>query len=382
MLHSNNIVVAILALLLFPASQACAVANPDTPSEINQRIGIGDPVVGKDKSALCQGCHGEDGNSAAAAFPKLSGQWSDYIQKQVREFQNGARYNAVMTDMAMSVDNFNDLFDIAAYFASQKQMGSTPIEDEAERQLYLEGKKLYIEGNERTGAFRCIKCHGESGRGQPLNNNLFPVLGGQHKDYLIKQLTDFKNEERENDRSGMMLRITTHLTGHDIEAVATYLSRIPAPPPPPVTVSIPTPAVVSAPAPVAAELGILLADKPVHIKGTNFGIGDAKLKKAANTQLNGVVEFAAAQPGAQLEVIGYTSSTGPEELNIKLSIKRAESVKAYLVKHGVADDRIVTKGLGPANPIGDNKTKAGRALNRRVEIRSVIQEQIKAPATE
>ena len=93
--------------------------------------------------------------------------------------------------------------------------------------------KLFTDGNKRTGAFRCVKCHGEHGSGEPLNNNLFPVLGGQHKEYLIKQLTDFKHEVRENDRSGMMLRITTHLTAHDIEALATYLSRVPPPAPPP-----------------------------------------------------------------------------------------------------------------------------------------------------
>ncbi|MBI3481219.1 MAG: cytochrome c4 [Nitrosomonadales bacterium] len=227
MLHRNKIIAAVSTVVLLTATSAFA---GESPSEIKQRIGLGDPVAGKDKAALCQGCHGEDGNSASATFPKLSGQWSDYIQKQVREFQNGARYNATMTDMALSVDNFQDLFDIAAYFASQKTMGGTLIENEAEQKLYLEGQKLYMEGNERTGAFRCIKCHGEYGKGQPLNNNLFPVLGGQHKDYLIKQLTDFKTEERENDRSGMMLRITTRLTDHDIEALATYLSREPVSP--------------------------------------------------------------------------------------------------------------------------------------------------------
>ena len=377
MLHSNNYIVGVLAIVLLTALPAYAIEDTDTPNEIHQRIGTGDPVIGKDKSALCQGCHGEDGNSISSDFPKLSGQWGDYIQKQVREFQNGARYNEVMTDMAMSVDNFHDLFDIAAYFASQKQMAGTPIEDEAEKKLYLEGEKLYTHGNSRTGAFRCIKCHGEYGKGQPLNNNLFPVLGGQHKAYLIKQLTDFKHEVRENDRSGMMLRITTHLTDHDIEAVATYLSHMPPPPPAP-----PAPAPVAVVAPVSESFKILMEDKPVRIKGSSFGIGAAKLNKAASSQLNEVVEFANSYPDAKLGVVGYTSSTGTEKLNMRLSLARAEVVKKYLVKKGVAADRIETKGMGPADPIGDNKTKAGRALNRRVEIRSVIKEQKKVLLTE
>jgi cytochrome c553 len=369
MLHSNNYIVGVLAIVLLTALPAYAIEDTDTPNEIHQRIGTGDPVIGKDKSALCMGCHGEDGNSVSSDFPKLSGQWADYIQKQVREFQNGARYNEVMTDVAMSVDNFHDLFDISAYFASQKQMGGTPVEDKAEQQLYQEGDQLFNHGNKRTGAFRCVKCHGEHGSGLPLNNNLFPVLGGQHKDYLIRQLTDFKHEVRENDRSGMMLRITTHLTAHDIEALATYLSRVPAPPPPP-----PPPAPVAR---VSESFRILMEDKPVRIKGSSFPAGVAKLNKAAISQLDGVVDFAVNQPDAKLELIGYTSSTGSIKLNMKLSLARAETVKKYLIEQGVDPDRIVTKGMGPADPIGDNKTKAGRALNRRVEIRSVIKEQKK-----
>jgi OOP family OmpA-OmpF porin len=375
MLHGNNNIVGVLAIMLVATTHAYAIDNPDTPSEINQRIGTGDPVIGKDKSALCQGCHGEDGNSVSGDFPKLSGQWSDYIQKQVREFQNGARYNEVMTDMAMSVDNFHDLFDIAAYFASQKQMGGTPIEDDAEKKLYLEGEKLYTEGNKRTGAFRCIKCHGEYGKGQPLNNNLFPVLGGQHKAYLIKQLTDFKHEVRENDRSGMMLRITTHLTDHDIEAVATYLSRVPAPAP------APAPIAVVAPAPIPVIWKTLLEEKPVTIEGINFIVGSAKLKGKIVKTLDEVVGFAGQHPDAKLELIGYTDTSGSVKLNQKLSLARAETVKKYLVKKGVAASQITTKGEGPVNPIADNKTKEGRAKNRRVEIHSVIKEEMKVRVT-
>jgi outer membrane protein OmpA-like peptidoglycan-associated protein len=239
-------------------------------------------------------------------------------------------------------------------------------------------------GNERTGAFRCVKCHGEFGKGQPLNNNLFPVIGGQHKDYLVKQLTDFKTEERENDRSGMMLRITTRLTDHDIEALATYLSREspqPASAPALAPVSLPASSVVeAAPAPpVSDSYKILLEDKPVRIEGTNFDLGSAKLKKTANKQLNGVVEFAVKQPDAILEIIGFTDTSGSAKINIKLSVARAEAVKKYLVKNGVAANRILSKGQGSDHPLGDNKTKAGRALNRRVEIRSVIKEQRKVP---
>ena len=368
MLHRDNFVVGVVSVALLAAFPAYAHEDTDTPNEIHQRIGTGDPVIGKDKSALCMGCHGEDGNSVSSDFPKLSGQWADYIQKQVREFQNGARYNEVMTDVAMSVDNFHDLFDISAYFASQKQMGGTPVEDEAEKKLYLEGDQLFNHGNKRTGAFRCVKCHGEHGSGQPLNNNLFPVLGGQHKEYLIRQLTDFKHEVRENDRSGMMLRITTHLTAHDIEAIATYLSRVPAPPPPPAPVAA---------APITTTWKTLLEEKPVTIEGVNFVVGKAKLKSKTIKTLDEVVEFSGQHPDAKLELIGYTDTSGSLKLNQRLSLARAETVKKYLVKKGVPASRIITKGEGPNNPVADNKTKEGRAKNRRVEIHSVIKEEKK-----
>jgi outer membrane protein OmpA-like peptidoglycan-associated protein len=383
MLQRNKYLAVLVTAVLLIADAAYA---GDTPSEINQRVGVGDPLAGKEKSALCQGCHGEDGNSAASAFPKLSGQWSDYIQKQVREFQNGARFNETMTDVAMSVDDFKDLFDISAYFASQKTMGGTPIANEEEQKLYLEGQKLFLEGNERTGAFRCVKCHGEYGKGQPLNNNLFPVIGGQHKEYLIKQLTDFKMEDRENDRSGMMLRITTKLTDHDIEALATYLSREPVPPSVPETVSA-APQPVVAPESVAAVpvasaavseiLQTLLDAKPLHIQDTNFEIGSAKLKPKVFKILDEVVKFAGQKPEAKLALTGYTDTTGSARTNQKLSVARAESVKKYLVKNGVSADRITTKGEGPANPVADNNTKEGRAKNRRVDIQSVISEEKK-----
>jgi OOP family OmpA-OmpF porin len=175
-----------------------------------------------------------------------------------------------------------------------------------------------------------------------------------------------------------MLRITTRLTDHDINALATYLSRDPpaALPVESAAVSAPAPAlaIISAPVAVSDSYQILMEDKPVRIEGTNFDLGSTKLKKTAYSQLNGVVEFAVKQPDAKLEIIGYTDTSGFEKTNIKLSIARAEAVKKYLVKKGIPANRILVKGQGSANPLGDNKTKEGRALNRRVEIRSVIQQ--------
>lgn len=345
----KQIAVAIAAALLITTS----VFAGDTPEEINQRIGSGDPERGKVASGLCQGCHGEDGNSAIGIFPKLSGQWADYIQKQFREFQNGARQDPTMTDMALSVGEFPELFDIAAYFASQNMMMGPVVENEEELALYREGEKIFNEGNANSGAFRCVMCHGKHGQGEPLNNPLFPILGGQHKDYLIKQLTDFKKNTRDNDRSGMMMLIAGRLSAEDIVALATYLSIRPP----------------------IYETGF--TEKNITLEGTSFAVSSAVLTSDAFEQLNSVVEYAEKYPDVNLTVIGYTDISGRLDKNIKLSQDRAESVKAFLVSNGVAADRIFTQGLGPENPIATNETPEGRSKNRRVEIRSKLKESFK-----
>ncbi|MDD5611959.1 MAG: OmpA family protein [Gallionella sp.] len=138
----------------------------------------------------------------------------------------------------------------------------------------------------------------------------------------------------------------------------------------------PTPAPEAAPA-VSDTWKTLLEEKPVTLKGTNFDFDSAKLRPAADAKLTEVAEFAATYKDAKLDVSGHTDSVGSDTYNQKLSERRANSVKAYLVKKGVAADRIVTEGYGETKPVADNKTKEGRAENRRVEIRSVIKEETK-----
>ena len=182
----------------------------------------GNAKAGKDKSALCQGCHGEKGVSADPSFPHLAGQFAGYIEKQVTEFQQEKRKNETMGPMAATVTSKQDLKDIAAYFASQKPMkgkGSKGKNAEA-------GKKLFLKGNPKTGVYGCKNCHGEKGRGKSSNNPLFPVIGGQHKGYLVKQLTDLKSGARTNDPAGMMGNIAKLLSKKEIDAVAEYIAGL------------------------------------------------------------------------------------------------------------------------------------------------------------
>jgi cytochrome c553 len=201
-----------LAIALLSATAAYA---GDSPDEISQRIGAGDPAAGKVKSALCQSCHGEDGNSATSDFPKLAGQYAVYIQKQIKDFQAGLRKNEVMTDMAATVTDNQDLLDISAYFASQQKMkGAKPV-------ITKEGQRRFVaEGN------GCKTCHGVNGKGLAPNSPFAPVIGGQHKDYLLKQLKAFRDNTRDNDSSGMMSNIADFMTDEQLEEVAYYESGL------------------------------------------------------------------------------------------------------------------------------------------------------------
>lgn len=100
-----------------------------------------------------------------------------------------------------------------------------------------------------------------------------------------------------------------------------------------------------------------------------FASGKATLLPPAKAKLDQVADVLANQDkDAKIVVEGYTDAQGSDDLNQKLSDKRAESVRDYLVGHGVARDRVTAKGMGKANPIASNATAEGRADNRRVEI--------------
>ena len=95
------------------------------------------------------------------------------------------------------------------------------------------------------------------------------------------------------------------------------------------------------------------------------------VKPAGKAKLDDLV---AKVKGINLEVIiavGHTDSVGSDAYNQKLSVRRAESVKAYLVSKGIEKNRIYTEGKGEKQPVADNKTSEGRAKNRRVEIEVV-----------
>ncbi|MES1217127.1 MAG: OmpA family protein, partial [Bacteroidota bacterium] len=100
-----------------------------------------------------------------------------------------------------------------------------------------------------------------------------------------------------------------------------------------------------------------------------FATGKATLLSKSAPALNDVVKILNSSPDVHLQVEGYTDNTGKPETNVILSEKRALAVKTYLTGKGIAENRITYKGYGQENPVADNKSAAGRAKNRRVELK-------------
>ncbi|MBI5484633.1 MAG: OmpA family protein [Deltaproteobacteria bacterium] len=138
-----------------------------------------------------------------------------------------------------------------------------------------------------------------------------------------------------------------------------------------VAVTLPPPVKAVEPPPQAAapksSAAVRFCDKPA-VLAISFDTNKAEIKPAYRNDLNKLVEFLKEFPKAKGEISGHTDNVGGKEFNNKLSQRRADSVKKYIVDtYKVDAKRITTKGYGFAKPVADNKTAAGKAKNRRIE---------------
>lgn len=180
----------------------------------------GDPKLGASKVAVCSACHGPNGNSTVAQYPKLAGQNETYIVTELSQFDDGARQNPIMHGFASQLTN-KDMHDIGAYYAEQKT--SPGIADQTQVKV---GQKIYREGDAKAGVPACMACHGPDGAGNPGAG--YPHLAGQHAQYIVKVLSGWHDGDvwGKSAHQQIMPDIAHKLSPKDIEAVANYIQGL------------------------------------------------------------------------------------------------------------------------------------------------------------
>jgi cytochrome c553 len=172
---------------------------------------------------VCAACHAPDGNSPAAANPKIAGQFPEYLGKQLLDFKpqagkKPARPSAVMNAMVAEISEA-DLKGLAAYYGGQKLKPAAA----ADRDLASLGQKIWRGGVPASNVPACAGCHGPAGAGMPAQ---YPRLAGQFAEYLVAQLKAFKEGARANDPNAMMRGVAARMTEQEIRAVAEYAAGL------------------------------------------------------------------------------------------------------------------------------------------------------------
>ncbi|MFH1016852.1 MAG: OmpA family protein [Pseudomonadota bacterium] len=156
----------------------------------------------------------------------------------------------------------------------------------------------------------------------------------------------------------------------------------PAPPPPPQVTPAPTPQPTAMPTAGPTPLPTPVSELDQFggvIEGVTFETGKYIIRKDSYTTLNLAAGFFVKHPELKLRVGGYTDNTGSDAFNQKLSTRRAEAVRQYLLKQGVRKERMEAAGYGSSRPIATNDTPEGRSKNRRIEFKILNPEAFNAP---
>lgn len=184
----------------------------------------GDAAAGEAQTMVCAACHGADGNSVVPTFPKLAGEGQKYLFNQLRDIRDGARPVPTMAGQLDGKSN-QDLADIAAFYAAQTRTGA-----QTDPELLERGEAVYRAGIAQRGVAACTACHSPTGAGNPPAG--FPVLAGQHPEYIAAQLAAYRRgyedeSGRTNDGETRIMRTTAFgLSDGEIEAVSSYAAGL------------------------------------------------------------------------------------------------------------------------------------------------------------
>jgi cytochrome c553 len=158
----------------------------------------------------CVACHGSEGNSTVGIFPILAGQTARYLYLELKDYKEGRRKDPVMSPIAESLSK-EDMMSLAEYFSAQKPKPLAYSPDSRKVEL----------GRKKADETLCAMCHLGGFSGQ----NEIPRVAGQHREYVIKQLKDFKTRRRTND-AGNMTSVAQTLSDQDIENLADFIASL------------------------------------------------------------------------------------------------------------------------------------------------------------
>ncbi|GAB2553598.1 c-type cytochrome [Rhodanobacter koreensis] len=202
------------------AAAPASAGSTTAAATVEAAVKPGDATAGQAKAAACGACHGMDGNSSDAQYPKLAGQSEQYIVRQLTDFKAGKRQNPIMLGMATPLSE-QDMHDIGAYFASK-----TSLPGVADQALVEHGETLFRQGDTTRGIPACMACHSVDGRGNP--GAMYPQLASQHAQYIEATLKAWHDGTTWGDdtHAQVMPLIAKKLDTDDIAALASYIEGL------------------------------------------------------------------------------------------------------------------------------------------------------------
>jgi cytochrome c553 len=165
---------------------------------------------------VCAACHTVDGSRGSPANPIIAGQHADYLVKQLIEFKEGKRKNAVMSGMVAALTP-EDMTNVAAFYASKSAKAGAA----KDKTLVTLGEKIYRGGIADRAIPACAACHSPNGAGMPAQ---YPRLSGQHSDYTEAQMLAFRAGSRTN--SAQMVAVAAKMNDREIKAVSDYIAGL------------------------------------------------------------------------------------------------------------------------------------------------------------
>ena len=199
------------------------LANFAAPAEEKVAAAV-NPQLLKAKTDYCKTCHGLDGQGFRGSFPmpRLAGQQPEYLANQLQAFIDRRRTNPVMFNVAHVLDPAM-VKSLAGYF---QNLNPKPLDGTSSKENVAEGRKIYLEGVQKSDVPPCASCHGDDAKGR----DAFPRLAGQLHDYVYRKLTNWDKERGQDksnpDNSAIMQPIAHNLSEAQIKAVAAYVSQL------------------------------------------------------------------------------------------------------------------------------------------------------------